>query len=173
MNRHANTPLATSFIASRPSSSVFAVTEQLRQSPRPIPKKKVRFIAPDYHPVFGRYIEPCNPATLKGKSVEHVAGLKGNRAAVATNNVDVKRFRITVKDKITGLPVDVHAKLEMRSVDVLCYGTAFHFRMKAGSQGAIDSRTGKRVALLLVRKELNRMLGDIEGEAKFAEFVRK
>lgn len=171
MNRNANSPLAANFVAGRPSSSSFAVAEQLRQSHRPIRHAKVRYISPDYHPTFGRYVQPESPATLKGKAVSFVDGLQGNREAVAIAESNVKRFKVTVKDRVTGDPVEVLAKLEMRTVAVLCYGTQFHFTMKRGSQTCVDSRTGKRVPLNYVQSELCRMLGNSEGIAKFGELI--
>lgn len=161
----ANSPLSHNFNHSRPSQASFAVSEAMRQGGR-IRFAKVRIID-NYE------LSPCSPTASQAKlvDVQHVAGLRGSKLAAGLASQEVKRFKITVKDRVTGKPVEVLAKLDMRTVTVVSYGTVFHFSCKAGSKTAVDSRSGKRVDLTFVRSELLRILGDEEGNTKYSEFV--
>lgn len=161
----ANSPTSHTFNEGRPSQSSFAVSEAMRQGGR-IRFAKVRMVDP-YE------LQPCSPTAgeLKRTSVERVTGLRGSKLAAGLASQEVKRFKITVKDRITGEPVEVLAKLDMRTVTVVSYGVVFRFSCKRGSQTACDSRSGKRVSLAFVASELTRILGNDEGTAKFAEFA--
>jgi hypothetical protein len=161
----ANSQLSHNFTHSRPSQASFAVSESMRQGGR-IRFAKVRMVDP-YE------LSPCHPTASEAKlrSVEHVTGLRGSKLAAGLASQEIKRFKVTVKDRITGEPVEVLAKLDMRTVTVVSYGVVFRFSCKAGSRTAVDSRSGKRVELTFVNSELVRILGNVEGEAKFAEFA--
>lgn len=168
-SKHANSPLSKDFTDGRPSSYSYAVSERLRQSNtrgNPIKHAKIRHIPKEYHPVFGRYRD--EDATLQHRDIVHVTKLQGSKAVVAISDENVKRFKVTVIDDVTGLPKEVMARLIMKELKVLCYGTAFYFRRKLKSATAMDSRSGKRVSLDFVKKECARMN---VGQAELDTFI--
>ena len=99
-----------------------------------------------------------------------VAKLQDGKAA-GLSKTTVKRFPITVKDRITGDDIEVLAKLEMREVNVLSYGKLITFSMKAGSKTVRDSRDEKRKTLDFVKSELIRLVNEVEGSKLFATLI--
>ena len=146
MNKNPNSYQPKSFWNGQPTSSNHAVSEQLRQGGH------IRFKR-EYDRPRSYDFEPI----VQSDKVEfhRVTGKK--HAPIALDNSTIKRFKITVKDKITGDDKQIIAKLDIRVVNVLCCGMAFTFSCKSGSKTVLDSRDGKRKSLDYVKSELTRM----------------
>lgn len=171
MNQNANSPLSRNFVTRKPGSHSHAIEEALRQGAPGGKFQRFSEKRHDHSRFYGGYEFEPKPQPNKDVSTTTIAGLQGSKLSVARNTAESKRSKVTLKDRATGLPRECFIRVEMRSITVLCRGTAFTFSCKAGSKTALDSRSGERKPLHFVKAELRRLLGFTVGDAHFAEFV--
>lgn len=96
-----------------------------------------------------------------------VAKQSDDRATGVQVRQTVKRFPCTVIDRVTGLPVEVLAKLITNTLHVVAYGKGFTFTKTNRGHTVLDGRTDKRISQGYARAELQRILGESAGNEAF------
>jgi hypothetical protein len=173
--KHANSNLDGTFVTAKPRSTSFAVVDALRSSlSKGNPIKFARLRSTAWDNIAEKHVsyEVAEARKPSDKvDVRRIAELHGSRAAGSQCGSETKRFKITVKDKVTGEPKEVLAKLTTTTLTVVSYGVAFHFVKTNRGASVLDTRDGLRKPQAFVRSELRRILGATEGDAKFTELL--